>query len=213
MPDHYETLGVGRGATPEELKRAYRKRAQKAHPDKGGKPEEFTAIQRAWDVLGDEKKRARYDRGEDPKAGHEDSIEERAQKEIANLIITAVQSCPDLDHMNVVADVTSSVQRKIGNMHQEIKQAESSIKRCENARKRLRRKKPGPNLVASMIDAQIGAIRRGIAAKRNDIELCELVVKLLADYEYSVDQMPPGMAGFTPGIEMLRMMPPGFRPR
>jgi len=44
--DPYQELGVRRDATPEQVKHAYRKRVQKAHPDKGGTKEKFHAIQR-----------------------------------------------------------------------------------------------------------------------------------------------------------------------
>lgn len=61
MIDHYATLGVAKTATPEEIKRAFRKLASQHHPDKGGDTARFQQIQAAYDVLGDEAKRAAYD--------------------------------------------------------------------------------------------------------------------------------------------------------
>lgn len=64
--DYYETLGVQRGASADELKKAYRKLAMQYHPDKnpGDKNAEhkFKEINEAYDVLKDEQKRAAYDR-------------------------------------------------------------------------------------------------------------------------------------------------------
>ena len=46
-----------------EIKKAYRKKAMKEHPDKGGDPEKFKELSAAYDVLSDPKKKERYDRG------------------------------------------------------------------------------------------------------------------------------------------------------
>lgn len=61
MTDHYATLGVPRTASPDEIKRAFRKLASQHHPDKGGDTAKFQAIQAAYDTLGDAAKRAAYD--------------------------------------------------------------------------------------------------------------------------------------------------------
>ncbi len=59
--DLYERLGVSKTATPDEIKKAYRKLALSKHPDRGGDKEEFQAIQQAHEVLMDAEKRAAYD--------------------------------------------------------------------------------------------------------------------------------------------------------
>lgn len=59
--DYYSTLGVPRGASEEEIKRAYRKLAMQHHPDRGGDQTQFQQIQEAYDTLGDPQKRQAYD--------------------------------------------------------------------------------------------------------------------------------------------------------
>ncbi|MBI3143100.1 MAG: molecular chaperone DnaJ [Bacteroidetes bacterium] len=64
--DYYEVLGVARGASKDDIKRAYRKMAIKYHPDKNpddkNAEEMFKEAAEAYDVLSDDDKRARYDR-------------------------------------------------------------------------------------------------------------------------------------------------------
>ena len=59
--DHYHTLGLRRRASQKQIKKAYRDLAKQHHPDKGGDPEKFAAVAAAYEVLGDDVKRRRYD--------------------------------------------------------------------------------------------------------------------------------------------------------
>ncbi len=65
MSNYYDILGVSRDASPEEIKRAYRKLARKLHPDVAGPgaEEEFKDVQRAYEVLSNKDKRQMYDLG------------------------------------------------------------------------------------------------------------------------------------------------------
>jgi molecular chaperone DnaJ len=67
--DHYATLGVRKDATPEEIKRAYRRLARQLHPDVNPDPqtqERFKEVTSAYEVLSDANKRQMYDLGGDP---------------------------------------------------------------------------------------------------------------------------------------------------
>src|SRR5207248_1119774 len=63
--DYYETLGVSKTATEEEIRSAFRKLARKYHPDvakdKKAAEEKFKEINEAYEVLGDPEKRKKYD--------------------------------------------------------------------------------------------------------------------------------------------------------
>lgn len=60
--DYYDTLGVGKDASADEIKKAFRKAAVKYHPDKeGGDEAKFKEVNEAYEVLKDQQKRQRYD--------------------------------------------------------------------------------------------------------------------------------------------------------
>jgi curved DNA-binding protein CbpA len=62
--DAYAMLGVRRGASAAELRRAYLALALRLHPDKGGRSEQFRGLQEAWRVLGDPELRRMLDEEE-----------------------------------------------------------------------------------------------------------------------------------------------------
>ncbi len=73
--DPYQELGVARSASADEIRQAFRKLAKQLHPDKnpGDKKSEerFKRVSAAFDILGDEEKRKKFDRGEIDADGHE----------------------------------------------------------------------------------------------------------------------------------------------
>ena len=61
MTNLYDTLGVAKNASADEIKKAYRTLAREHHPDSGGDETKFKEIQGAYDVLSDPEKRRQYD--------------------------------------------------------------------------------------------------------------------------------------------------------
>ncbi|HME87437.1 MAG TPA: DnaJ domain-containing protein, partial [Candidatus Nanoarchaeia archaeon] len=75
MADYYEILGISKGASQDEIKKAYKKQAKKYHPDlnkEESASKKFKEVSEAYKVLSDEKTRSQYDRtGHDRYQDHE----------------------------------------------------------------------------------------------------------------------------------------------
>ncbi|MCY4577118.1 MAG: DnaJ domain-containing protein [Candidatus Kaiserbacteria bacterium] len=70
MKDYYKMLGVERGASQEDIQKAFRKLAHQYHPDKKrGDINKFKEVNEAYQVLSNQQKRAQYDAGVDPRSG------------------------------------------------------------------------------------------------------------------------------------------------
>jgi DnaJ-class molecular chaperone len=87
MADPYETLGVAKNASQDDIRKAYRKAAKESHPDLNpGKPEaeqRFKEINAANDIIGDADKRKRFDAGEIDETGAERPPERHYYREHA----------------------------------------------------------------------------------------------------------------------------------
>lgn len=64
--NYYETLGLNKGASTDEIKKAYRSMAMKYHPDRGGDEQRFKEIEEAYRTLSDPQKKQMIDSGMDP---------------------------------------------------------------------------------------------------------------------------------------------------
>lgn len=85
-PTPYEILGVAADASHAELRKAYRRLLRETHPDTGGDPARFTAVQDAWARIGETGSRVRWDRGR-PAAGGDapgGTSGESARRSVAN---------------------------------------------------------------------------------------------------------------------------------
>jgi len=96
----YSVLGVGKEATKEELKKAYKELAKKHHPDRGGNEEEFKKISEAYEVLSDDERRLNYDQTGNYKK--EVTFNDKVKGFVMQIIIPAIED-KDLNGSDIMS--------------------------------------------------------------------------------------------------------------
>lgn len=193
--DPYADLGVPRNADGKTIKRAYRKRVMKEHPDRGGSEEGFKRLQLAYDVLSDPARKDKYDRTGDSGI---DQAAQQAFAELASMFVLLAQQC-DPDHQDLKALLVQNVRQQILAHDQAITNQKATIAKMERAAKRVRKKSGGENLVEGFFRAHVLQCQNAIARAEREIERGRMILKLADDYEWIMDKAPIGAHGqFVP---------------
>lgn len=185
--NHYEELGVARTASKAEIRHAYRRLAGRYHPDrKGGDVKKFQIIQRAYDTLGDDARRAHYDQyGAEP---GEPTIRARALQTLATIFAQAIANEQlDVDRVNLVEKVREGIINGQKSVPDRVKQLGKTIARFERAAKRLKKKKGEANIIGQMLAVNIAGLKRGLRQLEEEKEVGDEMLKVLEEYEYLVD--------------------------
>lgn len=180
----YDDLGVPKSADRATIKKAYRKKAQKLHPDrKDGNAEQFHAVQKAYDVLYDDARRAHYDAtGQDGMVDRQGALIQRLAALFMHFVETA-----DVDHADIVVLMRQALLDGKNKTLIALQQQHKKIERYERTKKRLKKKGDGENLFAQMIDGQISIVQRGIELGKSEIGVVEELIKMVDGYSYAAD--------------------------
>lgn len=130
MVDHYETLEVPKTASQDDIKKAYRKKAKKNHPDQGGDKDEFKQIAHAYEVLADPSRRQRYDEtGDDQKAGLSEAM---------NLVKQAIEAVLfKEDRSDMIQHAKDVIRSNIDGIKSTIRQTNQGLSKLRKRRARL----------------------------------------------------------------------------
>ena len=177
MTQHYDTLGIKPDASAADIKNAYRRRAGKAHPDKGGDGKEMAEVNRAYAVLGDEQRRIEYDStGSD---GDTKTLADYADEILASLFSEVIEKAGDDNPLTVA-------KRALGEYIAELKQKQAAAHKriTKLAKQRGRVKsKTGQNLYAALIDAKVDQQEKALESLAVLIERHAAALKALDGYE------------------------------
>lgn len=186
MKNLYDELGVNKKASKDEIKKAYRKKSKKVHPDKGGKASEFRDLAVAYQVLGNDEKRGRYDSGESWESILKTSSETSVLAALADVFFTCINSC-DTSKTDVLDFMKKNIKHGQKTLAVNKNQLEQQIEKYEGIKKRMSIK-DGENYFVKMLEAKVGDFKTSLRAVEEQNKLGERMLEMLKDYKYEVDK-------------------------
>lgn len=177
----YEILGVAEEATSAEIKKAYRQKASKLHPDRTTSPEdaeEMQKVNRAYGILSDDEKRASYDQFGDT----EGELTRRATSMLMSLISEIIDS-PESD---IIFGAHTKMDTLESRLTMNKNAAEADIARLTRRRKSIRRKS-GASIFDRVFDDKIERANEALRSIEAQKEILKIMRATLNEYESTED--------------------------
>lgn len=199
MIDLYGELGVSIDADEKTIRAAYRRRSKETHPDSGGNPEKFARTQTALAVLTDPDARRRYDEtgeiNEKPvdnaRAAAIGLIDAEFGSLTDNFIAKGFRPQDDPRSCDVVDIIKVRIAGRIAADQRMIEIGRKAIAFYADMSRRMRLKKAGgENPLARRFDNLVRESEKSLAALDRSIEIAQLALKILDDYEFEQDLAP-----------------------
>jgi curved DNA-binding protein CbpA len=180
----YDTIGVDKKATLEDIKTAFRKRAKEMHPDKGGNEKEMSALTKAYGILSDEQKREHYDKtGQEDQGDNENKAISIMLQEWAKCISQAIDS-KKTTSINLQRRVQEGLKKQLSNVRENRSKYSEVLKGMKAVRERVKNKGNHKMLVEQMIDQQIAQTNTTITHIDNDEKLLIQAIAINDEYDY-----------------------------
>lgn len=188
--DLYEALGVKKGTSHEDVRKAYRKLSKKHHPDaKDGDAERFTEIKRAHDILIDDERRARYDRtGDVSEKVPEGNADAELYNFVTQIMLAVLQNNFDVEHTDLTKNMAGLLGQNKSQATQQRDLFKDHVGKLEKVKLRLV-KKEGDNILGTLLTSQIQMASGKVDMCNKQIEIIERAEKMLSDYTYTYDSV------------------------
>lgn len=183
----YQILGIKQNANKKTIKKAYRELSKIHHPDKGGDIEKFNMITKAYKVLIDDKKKKRYDNGENVDNILKSQNKNNEQiKIISEIFVKIMNSNINPETTNIIEEIDKSIDLNIENSSKEILKLIGDIQRYKTFLKKLKSKNKKNTLMKDLAKDQIENRKEVLKIFKNRVLDLEKAKKLLKDYDYDI---------------------------
>jgi curved DNA-binding protein CbpA len=180
MSNPYDMLGVKKDASTEEIKRAFRKKAKKHHPDRaGGDTDVMAEVNEAYALLTDDIKRKKFDN--EGTTDRVPTIEERAMQSLAKAFDDMLAE--EAPAGNVVTMIDRAIMNAIARYEVDIKKIESYVAKLDKKATIVNKKdNGGVNLWENVVASRRQRYALALAANQEALAIARLSKDLLAEY-------------------------------
>ena len=199
--DPYQELEIERKAGKPEIKRAYRKKAKKIHPDKGGSKENFQNLTKAYALLMNDEARNHYDETGSDNYQDKNSIRAQAQSRTADLATKIIRkkyqealTNPFINFDGPISwNLLDEVRKQINTNERETNAKLEDFRRAKiymnKVRKRLRKKtETGNPFLCLVLEEQEKGLEGLKAAAQTELEVLSEMEKILDGYDFTADK-------------------------
>jgi curved DNA-binding protein CbpA len=200
MLDLYQLLGIKRGASKAEVRKAYRRKAKTSHPDSGGSPEQFSALATAHEVLSDERRREKYDATGEIEPARPNNADVSAVEVIAQKLGLIIHAEQDVTAMDVDALIQQAIREDIASRQANIAGQKRAIERAAKLRARAKRKADGDNMIARVLEWHERATKDLILKNEEAVGSMQRALEILEGYSFAEDKPPPARDEVTAAL-------------
>lgn len=189
----YEILGLTSKATVEEIRQAYRQLAKRFHPDAGGNADQFSKLQKAYEVLSNPVPRKAYDKSgvvqDDQYWNNVRKVAEEKLQELLNGLLDHMDNPGTTDVMSLLMDQVRKGPAEMDRNEQLTKNEIKKIKAIRSRFKAKRGRKPSP-LVIKFFDDKIIPLEKRLKNIQMMRDVNQAVKALIEDWDYKMDKPP-----------------------
>ena len=189
--DPYLILGIGRAAPAADIKLAYRKKVQGTHPDRGGDPDAFILVVRAFGLLHHPDSRRLYDEtgivDDEAVKGYRREVTTILADMFDAAVETAIATGLRLESVDFVGQMAAAVETGLVDARGKLVRIDREISALQALRARIRRTDSDRNLFVERLDAQVVGKTTQHASLKRRCAMLETALAELGNYENEIE--------------------------
>lgn len=184
----YETLGVGRDASPAQVKAAFRRKARSAHPDAGGDAGAFQRLKEAYDILADSENRRHYDETGETPSDRANSVAEEAsfRPVLGDLLVTLISRAGAPEFTDILRETLETIGLQIRAVDRQMVELSHLSARLAEVMRRLHGPEP-EDMVSGLLHEKLTDIENKIKLTRAFKRQLARLQETLGQYRYDVE--------------------------